>query len=143
MAYTLEKHDKHCMEIAHSVEAHAYGQAWRCPECGEVHNSYSGDFDPDDGKCPWCHKEVEFEQQSLFDWLEDALDIDFTMNSQGQMKGACVCVAWGGPGIYVDTNRCSVDLYWWGEEGHWRINRDACDELDACLEGDFEAAKCS
>ena len=79
----------------------------------------------------------------MYDWLEDALDISYMMNSAGQMMGASVLVAFGGPNIYVDTHDMRVKLYWWGDRAEWGISRDACDALDEALVECFEAAKAS
>ena len=52
---------------------------------------------------------------SGFEWLEDALDIEYIISSDGSFKSARVLVAFGGPTIWVDFSRGRVELWWWGE----------------------------
>ena len=54
------------------------------------------------------------EPLSAFDYLQDALDIEYIVNSKGDYLGARVLVAFGGPNIWIDTRRARVDGYWWG-----------------------------
>lgn len=50
-----------------------------------------------------------------FDWLSDVLDIEYIIHADGSFKSARVCVAFGGPTIWVDFSRGRVELWWWGE----------------------------
>lgn len=55
------------------------------------------------------------EPLSAFDYVQDALDIEYIVNSKGEYLGARVLVAFGGPNIWIDTRRERVDGYWWGD----------------------------
>lgn len=57
----------------------------------------------------------EYEAAGMWDYFEDVLDIDFIITSELDYKSVRLCVACGGPSIYVDTDDNSVQLYWWGE----------------------------
>lgn len=142
---TQEETNKHnedyCRHIAHELEYYANGQMWRCEECGEVFNDYENGEEWNGETCPHCGEECDFEQMSCFDWLDDALDITYTMSNDGRMLGARVMVAFGGPSIYVDTFREEVALYWWCDRATWPIRREACEELDNYLIEYFEIAK--
>jgi len=50
-----------------------------------------------------------------YDYLQDALDIEYIVNGKGEYLGARILVAFGGPNIWVDTRRGMVDGYWWGD----------------------------
>lgn len=52
---------------------------------------------------------------SAFDYLQDALDIEYIVNGKGEYLGARVLVAFGGPNIWVDTRRGIVEGHWWGD----------------------------
>ena len=52
---------------------------------------------------------------SAYDYLQDALDIEYIVNNKSEYLGARVLVALGGPNIWIDTRRGKVDGYWWGE----------------------------
>ena len=53
------------------------------------------------------------EDISAFDYLQDALDIEYIVGSDGQYRGARVLVAFGGPNIWIDTQRGIVEGAWW------------------------------
>jgi len=52
---------------------------------------------------------------SAYDYLQDALDIEYVVNSKGEYLGARVLVAFGGPNIWVNTRTGMVDGYWCGD----------------------------
>ena len=138
------KHNReHCKYIADGLELIAYGQAYKCSECGEVidceeyaenEELYDAITEDETCVCPHCKEEAEFEQLGVFDWLEDALDIQYTINGDMSYYAGRVMVACGGPNIYVDTLSGAVKLYWWADRAEYELSRAACDALDECLE---------
>ena len=59
-------------------------------------------------------RDIESEGEfSAFDYLQDALDIEYIVSSKGEYLGARVLVAFGGPNIWVDTRRGIVEGAWW------------------------------
>jgi hypothetical protein len=52
---------------------------------------------------------------SAFDYLQDALDIEYIVSSKGEYLGARVLVAFGGPNIWVNTRTNTVEGQWWGD----------------------------
>jgi hypothetical protein len=56
------------------------------------------------------------EKLSAFDYLQDALDIEYIVNGKGEYLGARVLVAFGGPNIWVDTKRGIVEGAWWSDK---------------------------
>jgi hypothetical protein len=52
---------------------------------------------------------------SAFDYLQDALDIEYIVNSKREYLGARVLVAFGGPNIWVNTRTNTVEGHWWGD----------------------------
>ena len=66
-----------------------------------------------------------------FDYLSDALDFEWILNSDGTLKGARILVAFGGPNIWINTVTEQVNGYWWGDTVTLDYNRDALDLDDA------------
>jgi len=66
----------------------------------------SGEYDMEE-----CAIE-EWEGPCASHYLNDALDIEYTINSNLEYKGARVCVALGGPNIYIDTRHKVIRGYW-------------------------------
>lgn len=102
----------HVRQIAHDIE---YGITYE--------EGYEG-FDP----------EYPEQLMSGFDWLADALDIEYIVNSDRTFKSARVMVAYGGPTIWVDFSRGQVELWWWGEYARAGFNEDAMGIEDALQE---------
>lgn len=81
------------------------------------------------------HYETEDENgPNGFDYLTDALDINYIINGDKTYKGARILVAFGGPNIWIDTVTEKVEGYWGGET----IIKDYCNDLlyldEACEE---------
>jgi hypothetical protein len=126
---------EHCRRIAESVEAYANGNIYRCPECDEIIEL------PDDVgdkyRCPDCetvHDIDDLEQLGLWDYFDDALDIEYRIGSDRRLRSVQIMVACGGPNIYIDTASRQVELYWWGDRASYPIDRDVCGEIDTWAE---------
>ena len=89
-------------------------------EMEEHHDGYDPDY-PD-------------EIMSGFDYLADALDIEYILGSNREFKSARVLVAFGGPTIWIDFERKAVDLYWWGDRATAYFNDDAMGVEEALRE---------
>ena len=68
-----------------------------------------------DGTCLGEGLNVDDEEMSAFDYLQDALDIEYIVNGKREYLGARVLVAFGGPNIWVDTRRGIVEGAWWNK----------------------------
>lgn len=61
-------------------------------------------------------RDIESEgEYSAFDYLKDALDIEYIVNSKKEYLGARVLVAFGGPNIWINTRTKTVEGYWWSD----------------------------
>ena len=107
-AETNEYNRKHCMEIADRLDAIAHGDMYMCPECGE-----------------WNSLE-----EIITEYIIGANDHEY--------RGCKICVAWGGPSIYIDTCRGEVALYWWGDNARYDLSTDAVNALDECMREFYE-----
>ena len=128
----------HCRRIADELDEYATGKIYRCPDCDEVFTI------PDDVGdkfcCPCCQETNDvddFEQCSIHDYLDDILDIEYRCNREKEYKSVQICVAWGGPSIYLDTASCNVELYWWGDRADWPMSSDAVEAIDNWAEEYF------
>ena len=68
-----------------------------------------------------------------YDYLADALDIEYIVSSEKKFLGARVCVAFGGPTIWINTKTKTVEGYWWNETEFASYDHDYMD-LDSALE---------
>lgn len=133
---TNEYNRNHCKSIAEDLESYYNGNCRCCPECGEI---IDRDWDDVGDKfcCPSCHSVTDIEdwdQQSLWDYFSDCLDIEYRVGSDNELRSVCIMVACGGPNIYIDTQSKRVELYWWGDRAWYPIDSGVCDEIDALFE---------
>ena len=55
------------------------------------------------------------DQVGGYDYLADALDIQYIVSGAREYLGARVLVAFGGPNIWINTHSKQVEGYWWGD----------------------------
>lgn len=67
---------------------------------------------------------------SLYDYIIGALDIDLIIGIDGSLRGAEITVAYGGPGIYIDTRRGYIKGAWGGERVEYPLGDEICDALN-------------
>ena len=84
---TLENPPLLCEDCGHTWDAEV---ASKCPECASVHINV----------------------MTAYDYLQDALDIEWTLGSDKQLLGARVVVCFGGPTVVIDTRHSRVEGYW-------------------------------
>lgn len=70
------------------------------------------------------------EEMGLYDWVNDALDFEYTIDSRRQYKAAKIWVTLGGPNVWVDTWARAVCLAWGTDRAEYPLAWDTCDELD-------------
>lgn len=68
-----------------------------------------------------------------FDYIKDALDITYIINSDKTYRGAEVLVGFGGPNIWIDTRSGTVEGRWWGDKASYPYFEDNIG-IDECLE---------
>lgn len=129
--FDREEGRERCKAIAEEIDAYSEGNMYRCPECGEIVEM--PETVGDKFKCYHCEEvnDVDrFEQLSIHDYLDDILDIDFTVNRYKEYQSCSVCIGWGGPNIYIDTDDAYVKLYWGSTREQYPIKYETRDEID-------------
>jgi len=89
------------------------------------------------------HKEHDAEPTAIisgWDYLEDALDIEYRVGSDMSYKGAEVLVTFGGPNIWIDTKHKCVRGAWWGDSAVAHYTDDAMG-IDDALEELYESGR--
>lgn len=81
----------------------------------------------------------EGDELTALDWLEDALDIQYTVGSQRNYIGARVLIAFGGPNAWVNTVTGYLEVAWWSAPTHRKLPIEFLQQLDAALEELWES----
>ena len=129
------KYRDYCKDIADKLEAIADNRLYKCPECGEWIEWSNNQYNDESAtytcqECGAAFEEHELEAVSMWDYFENALDIDYITNSKKEYKACRIMVAFGGPNIYVNTWDKKVELYWWNDHGEMWLSNDACLAID-------------
>ena len=67
---------------------------------------------------------------SLYDYLADALDYEFTIDSRKEYRAAKIWGALGGPTVWIDTAERAVKLAWGTDREEYPLDWDVCEEID-------------
>ena len=60
--------------------------------------------------------------ETLPEYISDCLEVEYTMNLSGELRGVKLLVTFGGPNVYVNTRTAKIEGYDNGE--HLDINLD-------------------
>lgn len=88
----------------------------------EIEEHYNGFTNEDD------------EEVTLFDYLNNVLDFEITINSQMEFSSCKVYITLGGPNIWIDTAEREIKLAWGGERDSIYLDYEICDEIDSYFE---------
>ena len=105
-----------------------------CPDCGrDLRTTDEGVECPECVDCGWSG-----DVMYGFEYLSDALDIQYIVSENSEYIAARILVAFGGPNIWINTQNQTVEGYWWGESAFASYFADemgideTCRELWAC-----------
>src|SRR5690606_26586393 len=76
----------------------------------------------------------EGEESSAYDYLEDVLDIQYTVTSDRQYRSARILIAFGGPNAWVDTRTGQLEVSWWSTPEYRDLPNEFVSALDEALE---------
>lgn len=132
---TIRERDEnrnYCKRVADELDSYAAGDVRRCPNCGEIiaRDWYDvGDM----FHCPCCHDVTwvdNWEELSLWDYLNDTLDMEWIIDSSRDYKAARFWVTLGGPSVWIDTEKKAVCLRWGGEYAEYGLLWDTAEAVD-------------
>ena len=82
--------------------------------------------------------EANGEPADLWEYFADALDIEYTVSSDGQYLGARIYVTLGGPNVWVDTRRGEVAGAWGCDRASAWLPSEICEAIDEIFSELFE-----
>lgn len=121
--------------IANDINAIADGSMFVCEDCGELIRWDQARIAAEDGEsvpyCPNCDSELT--QAGMRDYFTDVFNIEYRVSSRHDedLNSVAVCVATGGPEVWVDTKDRKVKKWTWfgAEYEESEISSDACDQI--------------
>lgn len=67
---------------------------------------------------------------NLYEYLEDALDIEYRCDSRKEYRSVQIALTIGGPSVYIDTANNRVELYWGGQSAFAGLSAEAVSAID-------------
>ena len=74
------------------------------------------------------------EATSLYDYFNDVLDFEYTINRDKTYKAVKIWVALGGPNICVDTNYNEIRGFWGSDKESAWLPSEIAEEIDNIFE---------
>ena len=72
--------------------------------------------------------------ENLWDYIADALDVEYTLNSQRELIGVRVYVTLGGPNCWIDTRGGEVVCAWGSDKASAWLASEVCEEINSYFE---------
>jgi len=130
----LEENCQYWVDWLHRMVDIQEGKPCDCDYCKEIKDNCECE-----DNCE-CDREYYLCENTPSWLMNRALDISFKVNRDKEYQACELCVACGGPGIYIDTDNNSINGYWGGENVRLfymseasRLIDDYAEELYNCL----------
>ena len=78
------------------------------------------------------------DELGLYDYLNDVLYFEFTVDSRKEYKSAKIWVTLGGPNVWIDTAERAVRLAWGSDREEYPLDWDVCDKIDEIMQEIYE-----
>ena len=124
---------EYCKRVAAEIESYVNGEFYYCPECGEV-ITFDDESTCTCQECNASFDESDLEVLSIYDYLDDVLDFEYTIDSSKRYKSVKVYVTLGGPNVWIDTSNNTVQLRWGSDREEWCISSKAGEQIDSYFE---------
>lgn len=111
-----------CQSIADTLSRYLNGEYY-CDDCGIW---FKGD------ECPECKMNRD-DCDDLYEYISDALDIKIVVDLRDYVYGCRITMGWGGPNIYIDTEKEEVQGYWGTDEIHIPLSSEMCNRIDELI----------
>ncbi len=79
----------------------------------------------------------EGETTSLYDYISEVLDIEYTLSSSKELIGVKLWVTLGGPNIYIDTRAGEIVGHWGSDSARAWVPSEICEEITGYFEEIF------
>ena len=73
--------------------------------------------------------------ETLPEYISDCLEVEYTMNLSGELRGVKLLVTFGGPNVYVNTRTAKIEGYAEGEHLEIDLDFDVLREIEDIIIG--------
>lgn len=86
-------------------------------------------------------REERGEETDIWEWLDGALNIEYTISGCGDYLSARVWVRLGGPNVWIDTRNYEIRGAWGSKRAETWLPSEICNEIDSCMEEKYLSLK--
>lgn len=124
--------------IAETLENIVAGNYYYCNHCGTFGSWDHVDHNEIDIEtCPECGSD-DLHEMDIADYFDDSsiYDIEYRVDSKyaDTIRSVRVCIAYGGPNIYIDTADHKVKCAWWFDYSEVEISECVCNAVNTYFE---------
>lgn len=140
----MENHEKNenfeiCKRISDELDKYTDGGYYKCPHCRALitrENKHDGAYGFPAYTCPECGEDFDEydvnEPVTIYDYFADneIFDVKYIIDENFDFCGARVMITFGGPNIYIDTERKSIILRWWNESAEYSLTSSTAEAVE-------------
>lgn len=71
-----------------------------------------------------------YNEGTLYEYISDALEVEYTMNLIGDLRGVKILVTFGDPDIYINTRTGKIEAYSNGEYDEVQMTYEVIEEIE-------------
>ena len=71
-----------------------------------------------------------YNEGTLYEYISNALEVEYTKNLRGDLKGVRILAVFGGPNIYINTGTGKIEGYAPGEYDEVRLTPEVSEEIE-------------
>ena len=76
-----------------------------------------------------------YNEGTLYEYINDCLEVEYTMNLSGELRGVKMLVTFGDPDIYINTRTGKIEAYSNGEYDEVPLTYEVLTEIEAIITG--------
>ena len=74
--------------------------------------------------------ELREDYDKFYEYFNDVLDVEYRIASNGSYRGAYIYLTLGGPNIWVDTFKGTIELRWGYDSASWLLSVEIVEMID-------------
>lgn len=80
------------------------------------------------------NEDTEWREATALDYLDDVLDTEYRVGSDGVYRSAKILIGFGGPNVWIDTGTGQLEVTWWSAPEFRELPDSFIEGLDEVLE---------
>lgn len=74
-----------------------------------------------------------YNEGTIAEYINDCLEVEYTMNLSGELRGVEILVTFGDPDIYINTRSALIEGYSNGEYDEVQLTYEVIEEIESII----------